>query len=66
MQNLQETQDQEFQEVKKLAEEISKYSTQQDFIENIVKIRTFSEKVSALKITRRLMSFYLRNSKKKN
>lgn len=50
MQNLKETQDKVYQEVKSLLQEFSGYSSEEDFIKNIVKIKIFSDKVSELKI----------------
>lgn len=50
MQNLQETQDKDFQEVKSLADEISACSKPEEFIAIFPKIKIFSEKVLVLKI----------------
>lgn len=50
MQNLKETQDKVYQEVKSLLQEFSGYSSEEDFIKNIDKIKFFTEKVSELKI----------------
>ena len=50
MQNLKETQDKVYQEVKLLLQEFSGYSSEEDFIKNVDKIKLFSEKVSELKI----------------
>ena len=50
MQNLKETQDKVYQEVKSLLQEFSGYSSEEDFIKNIDRIKFFTEKVSELKI----------------
>jgi hypothetical protein len=50
MQNLKETQDIVYQEVKSLLQEFSGYASEKDFIENYEKVKIFSEKVTALKI----------------
>lgn len=50
MQNLKETQDKVYQEVKSLLQEFSGYSSEEDFIKNIDRIKFFSDKVSELKI----------------
>ncbi len=50
MQNLKETQDKVYQEVKLLLQEFSGYPSEEDFIKNIDKIKFFSDKVSELKI----------------
>lgn len=50
MQNLKETQDKVYQEVKSLLLEFSSYTSEEDFIEKLEKIKLFSEKVSELKI----------------
>lgn len=50
MQNLKETQDKVYQEVKSLLQEFSGYSSEEDFIKNIDKIKIFSDKASELKI----------------
>ena len=50
MQNLKETQDKVYQEVKSFLQEFSGYSSEEDFIKNIDKIKIFSDKVSELKI----------------
>ncbi len=49
MQILKETQDKVYQEVKALLQEFSGFSSQEDFINNLEKIKNFSEKVSELK-----------------
>ena len=50
MQILKETQDKVYQEVKSLLQEFSGYSSEEDFIKNIDRIKFFTEKVSELKI----------------
>ena len=50
MQNLKETQDKVYQEVKSLLKEFSGYSSEKDFIDNLEKIKIFSDNVAALKI----------------
>lgn len=56
MQNLKETQDKVYQEVKALMQEFSTYSSEEDFVINLGKIREFSEKVSQLKIYREVIN----------
>ena len=50
MQNLKETQDKVYQEVKLLLQEFYGYSSEEDFIKNIDRIKFFTEKVSELEI----------------
>ena len=50
MQNLKETQDKVYQEVKSLLMEFSGYASEKDFIDNLEKIQKFSDHVAALKI----------------
>lgn len=66
MQNLQETQDQQFQEVKNLAKEFSGYSSKEDFIHNIKKIKDFSDKVSTLKVYDDVLAIFQKQTEELN
>lgn len=63
MQILKETQDKVYQEVKALLQEFSGFSSQEDFINNLEKIRNFSEKVSELKIYNNVSDFLFEEQK---
>ena len=58
MQNLKETQDKVYQEVKSLLMEFSGYSSKKDFIDNLQKIQKFSDKVIALKVYNDVESWF--------
>ena len=58
MQNLKETQDIVYQEVKSLLMEFSGYSSKKDFIDNLQKIQKFSDKVIALKVYNDVESWF--------
>ncbi len=63
MQILKETQDKVYQEVKALLQEFSGFSSQEDFINNLEKIKNFSEKVSELKIYNNVSDFLFEEQK---
>lgn len=63
MQILKETQDKVYQEVKALLQEFSGISSQEDFINNLEKIKNFSEKVSELKIYNNVSDFLFEEQK---